>query len=265
MSEVDRLREANASFAKGFDRGDLEIPPARPLAVLTCIDARLDPARFLGLDIGDAYVIRNAGGRATEDAIRSLLISSWLLGTRQFQTVDEVVLSTKHGIAIRFDQAQARSMGRNTRGVKGITLEDDDEVVAMATVDPTANLLAVSTLGSGKRTEMDEYRITHRGGKGIITMRVNNKTGPVIGVLMVTDEDQLMLITSGGKLIRLRVSEVLSITPANVRDGLFIVPRLKHSDTPQHAIVESLKEELLSLVAGKAPGVRLFPCFRCRR
>src|SRR5436305_8969781 len=87
MSEVDRLREANASFAEGFDKGDLEIPPARPLAVLTCIDARLDPARFLGLDIGDAHVIRNAGGRATEDAIRSLLISSWLLGTREFAVI----------------------------------------------------------------------------------------------------------------------------------------------------------------------------------
>src|ERR1051326_5899862 len=120
----------------------------------------------------------------------------------------EIILSPRHGQAIRFPESGVRPMGRGTYGVKGITLEDDDEVVAMAIVDPTANLLAVSTLGSGKRTEMDEYRITHRGGKGIITMRVTSKTGPVIGVLMVTDEDQLMLITSGGKVIRLRVSEV---------------------------------------------------------
>jgi DNA gyrase subunit A len=120
----------------------------------------------------------------------------------------EIILSTRNGQAIRFPESGVRPMGRDTYGVKGITLEDDDEVVAMAIVDPTANLLAVSTLGSGKRTEMDEYRITHRGGKGIITMRVTSKTGPVIGVLMVTDEDQLMLITSGGKVIRLRVSEV---------------------------------------------------------
>jgi DNA gyrase subunit A len=120
----------------------------------------------------------------------------------------EIILSTRNGQAIRFPESGVRPTGRGTYGVKGITLEDDDEVVAMAIVDPTANLLAVSTLGSGKRTEMDEYRITHRGGKGIITMRVTSKTGPVIGVLMVTDEDQLMLITSGGKVIRLRVSEV---------------------------------------------------------
>jgi len=99
-------------------------------------------------------------------------------------------------------------MGRDTYGVKGITLDDDDAVVAMATVDPAANLLAASALGSGKRTDMEEYRITHRGGKGIITMRVTEKTGRVVGVLMVTDEDQIMLITTAGKLIRLRVAEV---------------------------------------------------------
>jgi DNA gyrase subunit A len=120
----------------------------------------------------------------------------------------EIILSTRNGQAIRFPETGVRAMGRGTYGVKGITLEDDDAVVAMAIVDPAASLLAVSTLGSGKRTEMEEYRITHRGGKGIITMRVTEKTGPVIGVLIVTDEDQIMLITTAGKLIRLRVLEV---------------------------------------------------------
>jgi DNA gyrase subunit A len=131
-----------------------------------------------------------------------------LIDVRETDGQREIILSTRNGQAIRFAESGVRPMGRGTYGVKGITLEDDDEVVAMAIVDPTANLLAASTFGSGKRTEMDEYRITHRGGKGIITMRVTGKTGPVIGVLMVTDEDQLMLITTGGKLIRLRVSEV---------------------------------------------------------
>jgi DNA gyrase subunit A len=120
----------------------------------------------------------------------------------------EIILSTRNGQAIRFPETGVRAMGRGTYGVKGITLEDDDAVVAMAIVDPAASLLAVSTLGSGKRTEMEEYRLTHRGGKGVITMRVTEKTGPVIGVLIVTDEDQIMLITTGGKLIRLRVLEV---------------------------------------------------------
>ncbi|HET9672504.1 MAG TPA: carbonic anhydrase [Actinomycetota bacterium] len=83
MSEVTALLEANERFAASFDKGDLEIPPARGVLVLTCIDARIDPAKALGLDIGDAHVVRNAGGRASDDAIRSALISSWLLGTRE--------------------------------------------------------------------------------------------------------------------------------------------------------------------------------------
>ena len=113
MSEVDRLKEANASFAERFDNGDLEIPPARPLVILTCIDARVDPATSLGLDLGDAHVIRNAGGRATEDAIRSLLISSWLLGTREFA----VIHHTDCGMT-KFTDPVLRDMIRDQTGVE---------------------------------------------------------------------------------------------------------------------------------------------------
>src|SRR5215211_3426650 len=87
MSELATLLRANEAFAASFDRGDLQIAPAKPVLVLTCIDARLDPARMLGLEIGDAHVIRNAGGRTTDDAIRSATISSWLLGTREFVVI----------------------------------------------------------------------------------------------------------------------------------------------------------------------------------
>jgi len=113
MSEVDRLKQANSTFAEGFNEGDLEIPPARPLVVLTCIDARLDPARSLGPDLGDAHVIRNAGGRATEDAIRSLLISSWLLGTREFA----VIHHTDCGMT-KFTDPVLRDMIRDQAGVE---------------------------------------------------------------------------------------------------------------------------------------------------
>ncbi|HSD11350.1 MAG TPA: DNA gyrase subunit A [Candidatus Binatia bacterium] len=131
-----------------------------------------------------------------------------VIDVRETDGQREIILSTRGGQAIRFPETGARAMGRGTYGVKGITLEDGDAVVAMAIVDPAASLLAVSALGSGKRTEMEEYRVTRRGGKGIITMRVTEKTGPVVGVLIVTDDDQIMLITTGGKLIRLHVSEV---------------------------------------------------------
>jgi len=145
MSEVDRLREANASFAEGFDKGDLEIPPARPLAVLTCIDARLDPARFLGLEIGDAHVIRNAGGRATEDAIRSLLISSWLLGTRQFA----VIHHTDCGMT-KFTDPVLRDMIRDQAGV-----EVDIEFLSFADPEQSA------------RDDIDAIRATEGFPEGV--------------------------------------------------------------------------------------------------
>ncbi len=83
MPAPSELLEANARYARAFDKGQLPMPPGRRLAILTCMDARLDPAKFLGLQEGDAHVIRNAGGRASDDAIRSLIISQQLLGTRE--------------------------------------------------------------------------------------------------------------------------------------------------------------------------------------
>jgi carbonic anhydrase len=84
MAVRDEFLQANQQFAEQFDQGQLPMPPARRAAVLTCMDARLHPSRFLGLELGDAHVIRNAGGRASDDAIRSLIISSRLLGTNEF-------------------------------------------------------------------------------------------------------------------------------------------------------------------------------------
>lgn len=86
MARFDEFKRANEQYAASFDKGDLPVPPARNVAVVTCMDARLHPEKFLGLDVGDAHVIRNAGGRVSEDAIRSLVISERLLGT------DEVVV-----------------------------------------------------------------------------------------------------------------------------------------------------------------------------
>ena len=87
MGIIDQMVDANAEFAEGFVRGDAQLPPNLPVAVLTCIDARVHPERFLGLKIGDAHVVRNAGGRASDDALRSLIISSVFLGTREFLVI----------------------------------------------------------------------------------------------------------------------------------------------------------------------------------
>ncbi len=131
-----------------------------------------------------------------------------VIGVRLTDGSQQVILSTRDGQAIRFNAEEARSMGRDTYGVWGMKLDEGDEVVAMDLVEPGAALLAISENGYGKRTEMDEYRLTRRGGKGIITMKTTEKTGRVMGVRMVTDEDQIMLVTSGGKVIRLRVNEI---------------------------------------------------------
>src|SRR5919109_80330 len=83
MAIKDDVRAANDQYASSFGKGDLPMPPGRRFAVVTCMDARLDPAKFLGLEEGDAHVIRNAGGVVTDDALRSLVISHWLLGTQE--------------------------------------------------------------------------------------------------------------------------------------------------------------------------------------
>jgi DNA gyrase subunit A len=131
-----------------------------------------------------------------------------VIGVRLTDGTQEVILSTRDGQAIRFKEEEARPMGRGTYGVWGMRLDEGDELVALDLVEAGATLLAVSENGFGKRTEMDEYRLTRRGGKGIITMKTTEKTGRVIGVRMVIDDDQIMLVTSGGKVIRLRVNEI---------------------------------------------------------
>jgi DNA gyrase subunit A len=122
--------------------------------------------------------------------------------------MDEVVLITRQGISIRFPEGDVRDMGRNAVGVWGIRLEQGDEVVGIAKVIPDAQLLVAGSNGIGKRTGFDEYRIQSRGGKGIITMKTGERTGDVVGALTVHDFDELMLITTGGQMVRIRVNEV---------------------------------------------------------
>jgi DNA gyrase subunit A len=131
-----------------------------------------------------------------------------VVGVRLTDGKSEIILSTAEGQAIRFEESEVRPMGRSTYGVRGMTLDEGDQLVSIDLVEAGASLLAVAEKGYGKRTEMDEYRQTHRGGKGIITMKTTDKTGRVIGIRMVTDDDQIMLVSSGGKVVRIRVKEI---------------------------------------------------------
>lgn len=118
MPERDLLVAANETYAGGFTKGDLPMPPGRKLAIVTCMDARLDPARCLGLEEGDAHVIRNAGGLVTDDAIRSLVISHWLLGTQEFA----VVAHTDCGM-LTFSNDDLRSKLRDEAGADASDLD----------------------------------------------------------------------------------------------------------------------------------------------
>lgn len=124
---------------------------------------------------------------------------------------DEIVLVTHNGISIRFSEDQLRDQGRNTVGVWGIRLEDKDKVIGSALVRNDAALLVAGENGIGKRTTFDEYRKQSRGGKGVMTMRTGDKTGKVVGALTVQDQDEIMLITSGGQMVRTRVSEIREV------------------------------------------------------
>ena len=121
---------------------------------------------------------------------------------------DEVVLITRDGMSIRFSEEDVRPMGRPASGVRGINLEKDDAVVAAAVVVPDATLLVAGDNGIGKRTSFEEYRRQSRGGKGIITMKTTEKTGAVVGALTVKEQDEIMLITVAGQMVRIFVKDI---------------------------------------------------------
>lgn len=131
-----------------------------------------------------------------------------VIGVRLTDGQQELILSTLDGQSIRFKEDQVRPTGRGTYGVLGMRLDPGDAIVSMEMLNRGASILTVSENGYGKRTEMEEYRLQSRGGKGIITMKATEKTGRIVGGQQVTDDDQLMLVTNNGKIIRLRMRDI---------------------------------------------------------
>ncbi len=131
-----------------------------------------------------------------------------LIGVKLTDGEKDVLLATKEGMSIRFNEKDIRHMGRSAMGVKGITLSSDDKVVSMSLFEENKDLLVVSENGYGKRTNIDEYRLQSRSGKGIKTYNITEKTGQIVGALMVNEDDEIMMINSDGVLIRLRVNEI---------------------------------------------------------
>lgn len=134
-----------------------------------------------------------------------------LIDVRAAKTEDEIVLATRNGRAIRFGGADVRPMGRQARGVRGVALRDDDRVVGMAVRREGASLLTVCESGYGKRTDFDAYRLTKRGGQGVLNIKTSARNGKVVAVLAVEEQEELMLISEAGQLIRISVDDVREI------------------------------------------------------
>ena len=146
-----------------------------------------------------------------------------LIGAALSKPGDEILLATKNGMAIRFADADCREMGRAARGVRGVRLDEGDRVVGMAVVagqnsasSEELTLLTVCEQGYGKRTDIGEYRVQGRGGRGLIDIQTEDRNGPVVGVFITTKESQLMLTTSGGQIIRFNASG-LSVIGRNTK------------------------------------------------
>lgn len=169
---------------------------------------------------------------------------------------DNILMALRSGKAIRFPEEKVRSMGRNASGVRGVTLADDtDEVVGMVTVPPEHeqySILVVSEKGYGKRTVVEDYRVTNRGGKGVKTMSITDKTGDLVAIKAVTDEDDLMVINRSGVMIRLGMSDLRTMGRAT--QGVRLINLKKNDRIASVAKVPSRDEEETGLEAPSENG-----------
>ena len=166
----------------------------------------------------------------------------------------QVMLALKSGKAIRFEEAKTRPMGRNASGVRGITrAHEDDEVIGMVSVnDMESNILVVSENGYGKRSSLEDYRITNRGGKGVKTISVTEKTGNLVAIKNVTDNDDLMIINKSGIAIRLAVQDLrvmgratqgVKLINLKGKDSIAAVAKVMHDEENVDEEVSELMED----------------------
>ena len=134
--------------------------------------------------------------------------SDSLIGVQLTDGEQQIILATRNGNAIRFNEQNARPMGRVAYGVRGIRLSEDDEVVGMEVIHPGTTLLTVTERGFGKRSKVGDYRLTNRGGKGVITIKTTPRNGKVVSVVQVIEDDDIMIVTDMGKIIRMPVRDI---------------------------------------------------------
>lgn len=200
-------------------------------------------------ELVDYSRIRTNGLRAIE-----LAEGDELIGVMLSSDTDELLLATHGGMAIRFNAGDVRETGRTTRGVRGIRLDDGDFVVGAVKLAENKSLLCITEQGYGKKTEFSEYNCQNRGGKGVYTYRLTDKTGALVGIGAVDDGDDVMMITSEGVLIRIHADEVSTfgrqtqgVRVMRLADGVSIVSvaltSREEEETESENVIESGKEE----------------------
>jgi DNA gyrase subunit A len=175
-----------------------------------------------------------------------------LLEARLTTGNSEVLLAIKSGRAIRFNESKVRAMGRTATGVRGITLDNEvDEVVGMVCVDDQeTTIMVISETGYGKRSDLDAYRMTNRGGKGVRTLSVTEKTGQLVGILDITDEDDLMIINQRGVTIRMGAADLRVMGRAT--QGVRLI-RLKDGESIASITKVRREEDIEESVEGQDP------------
>lgn len=168
---------------------------------------------------------------------------------------NDILLVTKKGLSIRFNETDVRTMGRLATGVKGINLADDDEVVGAAVISSDDSVLTVTENGYGKRTAVEEYRVQTRGGKGVLAIKTSERNGNVVGVLTVHDDDQVMLIANSGKIIRMPMDtlrligrntqgvRLINLEEHELVAGLSMLAREEEMDEDESDIVDDTSED----------------------
>jgi len=152
-----------------------------------------------------------------------------LVDARLTDGTQDLIIGTRKGMAIRFNEKDIRPLGRQATGVRGVKLEKGDEVIGMVTVKrPGTTILVVTEKGFGKRSDLNDYRVTHRGGKGIIAVKVNEKTGDMVAIKEVLDNDDIMVVTAKGYLIRYHVKDIRVMS--RQAQGVKLI-KLNHGDT----------------------------------
>ena len=185
-----------------------------------------------------------AYSRPRQNGVNAITIKEGdqLLEAKLTNGENDIMIAVKSGKAIRFPESKVRPMGRTASGVRGIWMDDDDEAIGMVCVEPNnANILVVSENGFGKRSAIEDYRITNRGGKGVKTINMTEKTGNLIALIDVTDEDNLMIINRSGLTIRLEVSS-LRVMGRNTQ-GVKLINLRNEDSIAAVAKVSAAKEE----------------------